>query len=94
MFFGRQLNSFKSAFFESFFQEYHQSWRFVGPDLGSNCLRRLSVDDTSRQRVKICLLLTTNKDDFCRLLTNSMEFMKEVFEKVNLKKANPADDKS
>ena len=25
---------------------------FVGPDLGSNCLQRLSVDDTSRRRVK------------------------------------------
>ena len=26
--------------------------RFVGPDLGPNCLQRLSADDTSRQRVK------------------------------------------
>ena len=26
---------------------------FVGPDLGPNCLQRLSADDTSRQRVKI-----------------------------------------
>ena len=25
---------------------------FVGPDLGPNCLQRLSADDTSRQRVK------------------------------------------
>ena len=25
--------------------------RFVGPDLGPNCLSRLSADDTGRQRV-------------------------------------------
>ena len=25
---------------------------FVGPDLGPNCLQRLSADDTIRQRVK------------------------------------------
>ena len=28
-----------------------QARRFVGPDLGSNCLPRLSEDDTDRQRV-------------------------------------------
>ena len=26
---------------------------FVGPDLGLNCLQRLSADNTSRQRVKV-----------------------------------------
>ena len=26
--------------------------RFVGPDLGPNCLANLSADDTGRQRVK------------------------------------------
>ena len=25
----------------------------VGPDLGPNCLQRLSADDTSKQRVKV-----------------------------------------
>ena len=29
-----------------------QAGRFVGPDLGPNCLQRLSADDTSRQRVE------------------------------------------
>ena len=29
-----------------------QARRFVGPDLGPNCLQKLSTDDTSRQRVK------------------------------------------
>ena len=29
---------------------------FVGPDLGPNCLQRLSADDTSRQRVNINLM--------------------------------------
>ena len=28
-----------------------QAGRFVGPDLGPNCLPRLSADDTGRQRV-------------------------------------------
>ena len=26
-----------------------QAWRFVGPDLDTNCLQRLSADDTYRQ---------------------------------------------
>ena len=30
-----------------------QSLHVVGPDLGPNCLQRLSVDHTSRQRVKV-----------------------------------------
>ena len=29
-----------------------QARRFVGPDLGPNCLPRLSADDTDRQRFK------------------------------------------
>ena len=28
-----------------------QARQFVGPDLGPNCLPRLSADDTGRQRV-------------------------------------------
>ena len=49
---------FKLNFLESLFQEYQQSVkqiiadqgrRLVGPDLGPNCLQRLSTDDTSRQ---------------------------------------------
>ena len=30
-----------------------QARRFVGADLGPNCLPRLSADDTGRQRVKV-----------------------------------------
>ena len=30
-----------------------QARRFVRPDLGPNCLPRLSADDTGRQRVKL-----------------------------------------
>ena len=50
-----------APFSKIFFQEYHQSvkhlqdpdqaWCRVGPDLGPNCLQRLSADDTSRQRL-------------------------------------------
>ena len=59
-FFCRLLIFSKSFIFEKFFQEYHlsvkqidpdQARRFVGPDLGPNCLPRLSADDTRRQRV-------------------------------------------
>ena len=32
-----------------------QARQFVGPDLGPNCLPRLSADDTGRQRVKVKL---------------------------------------
>ena len=46
-------------FFKTFFQEYltisvsnsldpDQARHFVGPDLGPNCLQRLSADDRSR----------------------------------------------
>ena len=60
MFSCRLLIFSKSFVFEKFFQEYHlsvkqidpdQARRFVGPDLGPNCLPRLSADDTRRQRV-------------------------------------------
>ena len=30
-----------------------QARHSVGPDLGPNCLQRLSADDTSRQRAKV-----------------------------------------
>ena len=30
-----------------------QDRHFVGPDLGPNCLQRLSADDPSKQRVKV-----------------------------------------
>ena len=51
---------FKSIFFEIFFQEYYQSVKqlhFVRPNLGPNCLEKLSSDDTIRQRaVKVQLI--------------------------------------
>ena len=52
---------FSKSFFENIFQEYHQSVKqldpdqarhFVVPDLGPNCLQRLSTDDNSSERVK------------------------------------------
>ena len=50
----------KSTFSKKNIQEYLQSGKqfesrsgqhFVRPDLGPNCLERLSADETSRQRV-------------------------------------------
>ena len=34
-----------------------QTRHFVGPDLGPNCLQRLSADDTSRQRVQVGMVI-------------------------------------
>ena len=54
MLFCRLLSFFRITFFEKFFQEYHQcqnsldldqAQRFVGPDLGPNCLQKLSAED-------------------------------------------------
>ena len=51
---------FKIIFFEKYFRntirvsnslDPDQARRSVGPDLGPNCLKRLSADDTRRQRV-------------------------------------------
>ena len=51
-----------------------QARRFVGPDLGPNCLPSLSADDTGRQRVK------ANLESFrimyygqCKVAYNSQE---------------------
>ena len=42
---------FKVIIFEKFFLEYQQSVKMFGPDLGPNCLQRLSEHDTSRVKV-------------------------------------------
>ena len=46
---------FKINLYQKFFQEHYQSVkqvgsRFCGPDLGPNCLQRLSADNTSLGR--------------------------------------------
>ena len=48
-----------------------QAQRFVGPDLGPNCLPRLSADDTGRQRVKTYIPL----DGDLATLMPIMEFL-------------------
>ena len=56
-------------FFKTIFQEYHQSVKqfgcrshFVGPDLGPNCLQRLSADDKSLQRNTIKMSNSLDSD--------------------------------
>ena len=44
-------NSFRNSIRVSKSLDSDQARLFVGPDLGPNCLQRLSADDTSRQRV-------------------------------------------
>ena len=50
-------NSFRNTIRMSNGLDPDQAGQFVGPDLGPNCLPRLSdsVDDTGRQRVKTIL---------------------------------------
>ena len=51
-----KINCFeKKSYFRS---DQDQARHFVGPDLGPNCLQRLSADDTSRQRIKVGVLFT------------------------------------
>ena len=33
-----------------------QARHFVAPDLGQNCLQRLSADNNRKQRVKVCMV--------------------------------------
>ena len=59
-----------------------QARRIVGPDLGPNCLPRLSADDTGRQRVKddlisVCFharkLKSSNSLFRCQLATYTID---------------------
>ena len=45
-------NSFKNTIRVSNNLDPDQARHIVGPDLGPNCLQKLSTDNTSRQRVK------------------------------------------
>ena len=53
IFFQNQL--FRSTIRVSNRSDSAQAQQNVGPDLGPNCLQKLSADDTSRQRVKTTL---------------------------------------
>ena len=50
-------NSFRNTIRVSNSLDPDQALTFAGPDLGSNCLQRLSADDTSRQRVNENLII-------------------------------------
>ena len=41
------------VFLKFFSEKVNFENRFVGPDLGPNCLLRLSADNTDRQKVKV-----------------------------------------
>ena len=45
------LTLFKKILSATLSEYPDQDWRSFGPDLGPNCLQKLSADDTSRQRV-------------------------------------------
>ena len=71
-----------------------QAYNFVRPDLGPNCLQRLSADDTNRQRVKINLFLT-NLNSYpanifvsrkCLLRITSAEYIQLPSGKLSLSK--------
>ena len=54
-------SSFKNAIRVSNSLNPNQAQHFVGPDMGPNCLQKLSAVNTSRQRVKFNNLLCTSK---------------------------------
>ena len=81
--FCRLLIFFKINIFEKFFQEFHLSVKQIGsrsgstfcqPDLGPNCLHKLSADDTRRQKVK---------SDFMHICQNLVTLF--ILNKVSLK---------
>ena len=56
---------------------------FVGPDLGPNCLQKLSADSTDRQRIDIASNtpdIGPDKDHFCTL--NCIYFLTHLFKHV------------
>ena len=61
LFLCRLMFFFKIIFLKNYFRntirvsnslDPDQTRLYVGADLGTNCLQRLSVDDSSRQRIK------------------------------------------
>ena len=51
-----------------------QARHFVGPDLGLNCLQKLSTDEISRQRVKVLFFLFVDfffKEEIVHVVTPS-----------------------
>ena len=80
MLFCRLLIFFKLNFFKKNSEipsvaisfDSDQARYFVGPDIGSNCLQRLSADGTGRQIVnQTVLLYSTRKPE---LILNAVEF--------------------
>ena len=81
MLFCRLLKFSKSTFSKNSFRytgrvsnslDSDQARHIVGPDLGPNCLQRLSTDDTSRQRVNLnkCICIYLMSEDICRITIN------------------------
>ena len=57
-------DSFRNTLRVSNSLDTDQARHIVGPDLGSNCLKRLSADDTRRQRVKNTSTLRVTRSSF------------------------------
>ena len=62
-----EKNSFRNTIRMSNSLDPDQARRFVGLDLGPNCLPRLSADDTGRQRVKFFLQIAELPESFSKL---------------------------
>ena len=58
-----QTNYFRNIINVSNSLDPDQACRFVRPDLGPNCLKRLSAEDTGRQRVKMDTVSTEVEKD-------------------------------
>ena len=65
---------------------FRSGWHFVGPDPGPICLQRLWADDTSRQQVTICIIISCCWPESLytvkRILKNSQS--KDLYDKWKL----------
>ena len=58
-FFFKRKKSFRNTIRMSNSLDHDQARQIVGPDLGPNCLPRISADDTGRQRSKHFIIKMT-----------------------------------
>ena len=65
-----------------------QDRQYVGPDLGPNCLQRLSADDTRRQRVYKLNLNIINISILCIPMENNLSMSEQITEAVHILGAN------
>ena len=62
--------------------DHDQARRFIWPDVGPNCLPRLSADDSGRQRVNIPMFFQSAQSLLAEFLKVTMDFSPPIFKIV------------